>query len=90
MKATTTILAGLLTLALAICELWSFEAAPGAGGEAGSARVADVAEAPEWPMARMAYLRKHPACEACGATDELSVHHIVPREVWVGRTRRRI
>jgi hypothetical protein len=30
----------------------------------------------DWPMARMAYIRNHPTCEACGAVDDPSVHHI--------------
>lgn len=29
----------------------------------------------KWPAVRAAYLREHPACEACGSTKDLNVHH---------------
>lgn len=31
-----------------------------------------------WPKTRATYIAKHPRCEACGTTDDLEVHHIVP------------
>lgn len=33
---------------------------------------------PLWPEARRAHLAKQPACQACGVTDHLQVHHIHP------------
>jgi hypothetical protein len=31
-----------------------------------------------WPEVRAAFVRSHPACEACGSVLELNVHHIAP------------
>lgn len=31
-----------------------------------------------WPTVRAAHLAKHPACEVCGGTDKLEVHHKQP------------
>lgn len=31
---------------------------------------------PRWPTVRSRYLRTHPACEACGSTEDLNVHHV--------------
>jgi len=31
-----------------------------------------------WPSVRGAYLERHPACEACGGTQNLEVHHVKP------------
>ena len=39
---------------------------------------APAARSPQWPKARAAWLREHPACEACGGTDHVEVHHRVP------------
>ena len=36
---------------------------------------------PRWPTVRAAHLRAHPTCAACGARDELEVHHVVPYHV---------
>jgi 5-methylcytosine-specific restriction protein A len=33
---------------------------------------------PEWPKFRDAYLKTHPKCAVCGATDDLQIHHIYP------------
>jgi hypothetical protein len=33
---------------------------------------------PMWPTVRAEHLRRHPRCEACGQTDDLNVHHVVP------------
>ena len=44
-----------------------------------------VAAGPErsskWPAVRDAYLRQHPACEACGSRSDLNVHHVIPFHV---------
>lgn len=32
----------------------------------------------EWPAVRNAYLKEHPECAACGGSENLAVHHIVP------------
>ena len=32
----------------------------------------------KWPKVRDEHLKEHPFCEACGGTDNLQVHHIVP------------
>lgn len=32
----------------------------------------------KWPAVRRRHLRQHPACEICGATVLLNVHHIQP------------
>jgi 5-methylcytosine-specific restriction enzyme A len=35
----------------------------------------------DWPRARDSYLAIHPACEACGATQRVEVHHVAPVHV---------
>jgi 5-methylcytosine-specific restriction protein A len=40
---------------------------------------------PKWPAVRRAWLRLHPACEVCGTTRALDVHHVVP--FWQDRSR---
>ena len=37
-----------------------------------------VKRSPEWFELRRKWLEKHPFCEACGGTERLEVHHIVP------------
>lgn len=37
-----------------------------------------VKRSPHWPAARRAHLKAHPACEACGGTERLEVHHERP------------
>ena len=37
--------------------------------------------ASEWRRVRAEHLAKHPACEACGRTKNLAVHHIFPVSV---------
>ena len=32
----------------------------------------------KWPTVRKHYLEKHPACEVCGHTKDLQVHHCKP------------
>lgn len=32
----------------------------------------------EWPKVRKAYLKEHPACEVCGSTKKVEVHHKQP------------
>lgn len=32
----------------------------------------------KWPAVRRAHLGEHPACEACGASIALNVHHVIP------------
>lgn len=33
---------------------------------------------PHWPKVRAEHLKLHPECAACGQTDKLQVHHIIP------------
>lgn len=33
---------------------------------------------PQWPKVRAAWLKEHGECAACGQTDHLNVHHVVP------------
>lgn len=37
---------------------------------------------PKWSQFRKEFLKKHPACEACGTTSKLDVHHILPFHVY--------
>lgn len=37
--------------------------------------------ASEWPRLRNWYLSKNPKCAACGSTENLEVHHLVPYAV---------
>lgn len=37
-----------------------------------------MARSTHWNRVRAEHLRTHGACEACGRTDELNVHHVVP------------
>jgi 5-methylcytosine-specific restriction protein A len=32
----------------------------------------------KWPAVRNYFVKLHPACEACGTTESLNVHHIIP------------
>ncbi len=32
----------------------------------------------KWKTVRDAFVEKHPACEACGATEGINVHHVLP------------
>lgn len=32
----------------------------------------------DWVQVRSDFVRKHPRCEACGSTNNLNVHHIIP------------
>ena len=36
------------------------------------------ARSPRWPAVRAAHLRAFPACEACGGSDRVEVHHLMP------------
>jgi 5-methylcytosine-specific restriction endonuclease McrA len=36
---------------------------------------------PKWPAVEHAFLKAHPACEACGTKTGLNVHHCVPFHV---------
>jgi 5-methylcytosine-specific restriction endonuclease McrA len=36
---------------------------------------------PRWRAVRAKHLQQHPTCAACGASDELEVHHLRP--VWL-------
>ena len=36
------------------------------------------ARSAEWPKVRNAYLKEHPACELCGSTHKLNIHHRKP------------
>ena len=41
----------------------------------------NVKRAPQWPAVRRAHLAVQPACAACGAREQLEVHHKVPLHV---------
>lgn len=43
--------------------------------------VGGASRSSKWPRVRAEHLSKYPACEACGKTDGLHVHHIVPFSV---------
>lgn len=36
----------------------------------------------QWQAVRDAFVRKYPACEACGSKRELNVHHVRPFALW--------
>lgn len=36
---------------------------------------------PKWPAVERAFRKTHPACEACGGTADLDVHHVEPFHV---------
>lgn len=38
---------------------------------------------PDWDKIRDAHLRLHSVCDACGGSEELQVHHIVPYHIQV-------
>lgn len=38
----------------------------------------DLGRAGAWTRVRAEHIRKNPACAACGKTDDVEVHHIVP------------
>lgn len=40
---------------------------------------------PSWDKVRDAHLECHPVCAACGASDNLQVHHIIPYRVEASR-----
>jgi len=40
-----------------------------------------AARSSKWSAVRRDFLKLHPACEACGSTDDLNVHHIQPFNV---------
>lgn len=40
-----------------------------------------AARSSRWRKVRSAHLAAHPYCEACGRTDRLEVHHVVPFHV---------
>lgn len=44
-------------------------------------RSLDAKRSPKWPRARAEYLLERPACEACGASHDTQVHHVVPFHV---------
>ena len=44
---------------------------------------------PLWPRARAEHLRKEPRCAACGGTECLQVHHILPVS-WPGGPEREL
>ena len=37
-----------------------------------------VERSPRWASVRKKHLKLHPACEACGSTERVQVHHIKP------------
>jgi len=36
----------------------------------------------KWPKVMKAYMAEHPACEVCGHTDKINVHHIKPYHLF--------
>lgn len=38
----------------------------------------DEKRSPEWPQTRLKHLHEQPSCQACGATEDLEVHHMQP------------
>jgi hypothetical protein len=38
----------------------------------------EAKRSPHWPATAAAHLKKHPACEVCGAKVLLNVHHVKP------------
>jgi hypothetical protein len=40
--------------------------------------MATAPRSPQWRTVRNRYIKDHPACEACGSTEDLNVHHILP------------
>ncbi len=34
-----------------------------------------------WPSVRRGHLAEHPACEACGTTEDVEVHHVIPYHI---------
>ena len=46
---------------------------------------AKSARSPQWDTVRDAHLSLHPTCAACGGTESLQVHHIVPFHVEASR-----
>lgn len=40
-----------------------------------------IKRSPSWPKVRRDHLKKQPSCQACGTTNNLAVHHIVPLHV---------
>jgi 5-methylcytosine-specific restriction protein A len=47
-------------------------------GEYGAERLGGATRSPEWPRVRAAHLLKEPACQVCGGTTKLNVHHVRP------------
>lgn len=39
----------------------------------------------QWRTVRKQFLSEHPACAACGGTESLTVHHIVPFHVDISK-----
>ena len=42
----------------------------------GKISISDPKRSPQWTKVRNGHLVKHPACEVCGGTKSLNVHHI--------------
>lgn len=38
----------------------------------------DFGRSSRWPEVRRRHIERHPTCAACGASDRLEVHHVVP------------
>jgi 5-methylcytosine-specific restriction protein A len=50
-------------------------------GEAQKCKDYEHLRSVHWPVVRNAFLAQHPACAACGGTEHLEVHHVVPFHV---------
>lgn len=55
------------------------------GSEEGTreASVHGVERSPHWAHVRDQFLKAHPKCAGCGATDGVEVHHVVPFHICV-------
>lgn len=71
LKSAAVLAVVLLVIGLAVALSWhdDRQAGPMFGATARSSH---------WPAVRAAHLAKHPACEVCGRTDDIEVHHCLP------------
>ena len=63
-----------LSLTLAACALLLL--ATVAAAKRGQGHAAPEPRSSRWPAVRAAYLKEHPACELCGRTVGVEIHHV--------------